>query len=284
MSRYGFLFACALSFAAGCAGSVRPRDVRDVRATLTVAPPYHDPEFALRLAMPDLADWDERHNVDGGENAPDPILRLTRRSDGAVLEVLFLPRAGGTPEEFAGRLRTDVGSPATAVTVASDGNSATFESASDGRRTRHRVIHLPGMTRSHVYLRMSARTAAFAAAATLFDALTSTATVVATGPLSPQGALAQCLASKGVRLYGTWWCGPCHMQERLFGDGASRLDETQCSAPGSYDQLPVCTAANIRSYPTWVFPDGTRLEGVQSLQDLAAKAHCPAPPPEATTP
>jgi hypothetical protein len=285
MSRYGLLLACTLFASLGCAGTAgRPRDVHAAPATVTVAPPYHDPEYALRLAMPDPADWDERYHIDGGENAPDPMLRLTRRSDGAVIEVLFVPRAGGTPAEFAAHLRTDVGNAVTPVTASPDGSAATFESASGGRRTRHRVFHLAGMTRSHAYMRVTASTASFAAAATLFDALATSASVVPTGPLSPRAALAQCLAAKGVRLYGTWWCGPCHMQEQLFGDGASRLDHTQCSAPGETDQLPVCAAAGIRSYPTWVFPDGTRLEGVQSLEDLAAKSHCPAPPREPAAP
>lgn len=280
MSRHALLFAVSLFAAVGCAGSVHPRDARPTRATLNVVPPYHDPEYGLRLTLPDAGEWDERYNIDGGENAPDPILRLTRRTDGAVIEVLFLPRNGGAPADLANRLRTDAGASATAVTVSADRNVATFESAADGRRTRHRVLHLAGMTRSHAYLRVTAPANVFAAAAQSFDAVTSTLAVVATGPLSPKAALAQCLAAKGVRLYGTWWCGPCHMQERLFGDGADRLDETSCSAPGSYDELPVCTAAGVTSYPTWVFPDGSRLTGVQSLDDLADRAHCPRAPVE----
>ncbi|HTK05449.1 MAG TPA: hypothetical protein VL500_07725 [Candidatus Eisenbacteria bacterium] len=257
---------------------MRPPETVSADATLTVAPPYHDPEYAVRLTLPRPGDWAERYNIDGGEGAPDPILRLTRRSDGATIEVLFLPRSGGTPAEFAARLRADLGGSPTATTVSASGDTASFENASGGRRARHRVVHLTGMTLSHAYLRVSAPPAGFASASSVFDAVAASLTVVSTGPLSPKAALAQCLATRGVRLYGTWWCGPCHMQEQLFGDGASRLDHVQCSAPGETDQLPVCSAANIRSYPTWVFPDGSRLEGVQDLNDLADKAGCPRVP------
>jgi len=285
MKRHGLLAVCALFVVTvtGCAATIRPPATAPAGATLTVAPPYHDPEYAVRLTLPRPGDWEERFNIDGGENAPDPILRLTRRTDGATIEVLFLPRAGGTPSEFVSRLRTELGGSPSAAAVSAGGDIASFDNAAAGRRNRHQVVHLAGMTRSHAYLRVSAPEAGFASASAVFDAMAASLAVVSTGPLSPRAALAQCLASKGVRLYSTWWCGPCHMQERLFGDGASRLDEVQCSAPESYDQLQVCSAADIRSYPTWTFPDGTRLEGVQELGDLADKAGCPRPPAESTS-
>jgi hypothetical protein len=285
MKRHGLLAVCSLFVVSviGCTAAVRPPPTVPAAATLTVAPPHRDPEYAVRLTLPRPGDWEERYNIDGGAGAPDPILRLTRRSDGATIEVLFLPRSGGTPARFAAQLRTDLGGSPTAAVVSTSGDVATFENAADGRRAKHQVVHLAGMIRSHVYLRVSAPTEGFASASAVFDAVAASLAVVATGPLSPKAALAQCLATKGVRLYGAWWCGPCHLQESMFGDGASRLDETQCSTPGEHDQLPVCDAAGIRAYPTWVFPDGSRLTGVRELNDLADKAGCPRVPADATS-
>src|SRR5690242_15107533 len=94
LAPFAFLFAIGF----GCAGTGRPRvESPSPGATYNVAPPYHDPEYSLRLTLQRPGDWDERFNIDGGEGVPDPILRLTRRSDGATIEVLFLPRPSGTP-------------------------------------------------------------------------------------------------------------------------------------------------------------------------------------------
>jgi len=39
-------------------------------------------------------------------------------------------------------------------------------------------------------------------------------------------------------------------------------------------QTQACKDANIQSYPTWVFPDGSRKSGEVSFQDLAKMSGC----------
>lgn len=275
----GIVFA---SFVSGCASAPprttpRPADV----GAFTVVPPYHDPEYALRLTLPNAAEWDERRNVDGGEGAPDAILRLTHRTTGAVLDVLFLPKTEGDPQDWADALRRAIGDGAatfTPVVLERGGDIASFRATVGDRAVRHAVVRLRGMARSLAYLRLTAPNASFANASVAYDAALAGMTLAATGPLTPQGRLARCLTERGARLYSAWWCGPCRMQMGLFGeDGATRVDHLECSNPGEHDQRPICGRANITSYPTWTFPDGSRLEGVQDLGSLAEHAGCPRP-------
>lgn len=94
---------------------------------------------------------------------------------------------------------------------------------------------------------------------------------------SPTDVFAQCLTDKGVRFYGTYWCPHCAAQKRLFGSSMKKVDYVECSTPDGKGQLQVCTDAGIQSYPTWVFPDGSRLSGEQSFAELAEKSGCVAP-------
>ncbi len=104
-------------------------------------------------------------------------------------------------------------------------------------------------------------------------------------------ALANCLADKGVKEYGAFWCPNCAKQEDMFGKAYSILKERQvyvecdprCSV--SEDKLPVacrgvigqtdlCLEKEVNKYPDWEFPDGSRLVGVQQLDVIAEKAGC----------
>ena len=89
--------------------------------------------------------------------------------------------------------------------------------------------------------------------------------------------LAQCLKDKGVVFYGAFWCSHCQATKTMFGAAKSYLPYVECSTPDGKDQLKICTDNSIVQYPTWVFPDGTRLTGEQTLQSLAKKAGCPLP-------
>ncbi|MEY4745266.1 MAG: hypothetical protein RL272_1211 [Candidatus Parcubacteria bacterium] len=263
--------------ASGCASSrLPPANASASAVSVVVAPPYSDPEYVLRFSLRDPSAWEQLRNLDGGEGRPDAVLRLSRAADGARIDVLFLPKTDGEPADWAGQIRAASGGDASAsVTVERGGDRATVFTASGTTRTRHVVLHLRGMARSLAYLRLAVPTDALVAASADLDAIIDSLELVPTGPLSPSGRLARCLTDKGVRLYSTWWCGPCRMQQRLFGDGASRIDKTECSDPDETDQRPVCARAHVRSYPTWTFPDGSRLEGVQPLDTLADRAGCP---------
>ena len=85
-----------------------------------------------------------------------------------------------------------------------------------------------------------------------------------------QVLLADQLKQAGLKYHGSWRCGACQYQGRLFGEAASdRLPYVECTKP---EELPLqaeaCRAADIRAYPTWIHPSGERRVGVQSLQAL----------------
>lgn len=95
-------------------------------------------------------------------------------------------------------------------------------------------------------------------------------------------SIAQCLSDKGVIFYGAYWCPHCAAQKAAFGDAVKLLPYHECQNP-QHQQVQSCNDAGIQSYPTWVFPDGTRLVGEQSPVTLAQKAGCPIPAGLATS-
>jgi ribosomal protein S27E len=79
--------------------------------------------------------------------------------------------------------------------------------------------------------------------------------------------LAKCLTEKKAIFYGTQRCGHCQNQKALFGDAMSDVTFIDCDA-----QKDKC--AQIKSYPTWIFADGSLLLGTQGLDILAQRAWC----------
>ena len=99
--------------------------------------------------------------------------------------------------------------------------------------------------------------------------------VVSRPAASPQiEKLAQCLADKDAKMYGAFWCAHCQSQKRLFGTSFSKIKYIECSLPDGKTQTQECQEVGIKSYPTWEFNDGSRLEGQISLAVLAQKADC----------
>ncbi|MBI4086728.1 hypothetical protein HY416_01965 [Candidatus Kaiserbacteria bacterium] len=88
---------------------------------------------------------------------------------------------------------------------------------------------------------------------------------------------AQCLKDKNVIFYGAFWCPHCQEQKAMFGRSKDKLPYTECSTPDGKSQLAVCKDAGVKGYPTWVFADGERLSGPQSLSALAEKSGCELP-------
>lgn len=86
--------------------------------------------------------------------------------------------------------------------------------------------------------------------------------------------LATCLKDSGAKFYGAFWCPHCQATKAMFGKSVKKLPYIECSAPDGKSQLQVCKDAGIDGYPTWVFPDGSRLSGEQSLETLAEKTMC----------
>lgn len=83
---------------------------------------------------------------------------------------------------------------------------------------------------------------------------------------------AQCLANQQVVMYGASWCSHCQSQKNDFGASFRFVNYVECP-----DQTELCLAKNITGYPTWIFADGSRLEGAQNLGTLAEKSGCPLP-------
>ncbi len=83
--------------------------------------------------------------------------------------------------------------------------------------------------------------------------------------------LATFLSEKGVKFYGAFWCPHCQRQKEMFGNSARLLPYVECSTPDGQGQTQICIDNKITGYPTWVFPDGSRISGETSPEDLAAK-------------
>lgn len=125
--------------------------------------------------------------------------------------------------------------------------------------------------------------------------------------------LASCLADKGVKFYGAYWCPHCADQKRMFGKAVKELPYEECAylpgpmkkktdevlaayKAGTYTgpykksldeakaidkldkweakQTEECVAKDIQGYPTWIFPDGSRIELPTEPAELAKKAQC----------
>lgn len=91
-------------------------------------------------------------------------------------------------------------------------------------------------------------------------------------------AFASCLAEKGAKFYGAWWCPHCNNQKKMFGKSVKLLPYIECSEPGKTEgQLQVCKDAKITSYPTWDFADNSRVTGVLTFEFLSEKTGCALP-------
>lgn len=93
---------------------------------------------------------------------------------------------------------------------------------------------------------------------------------------APEAKLAQCLKDSGTIFYGAFWCPHCRSQKEMFGAAQKLLPYVECSTLDGNGQLPVCREKGITGYPTWEFPDGSRLSGEQSFETLAEKSGCAA--------
>lgn len=93
----------------------------------------------------------------------------------------------------------------------------------------------------------------------------------ALGPEDPyRRGLAVRLADSGAMFYGASWCPHCQEQKALFAAAQHRLPYVECSPGGRRGAVAsACISAGVQTYPTWVFPDGSRVTAVMSLRELA---------------
>ncbi len=86
---------------------------------------------------------------------------------------------------------------------------------------------------------------------------------------------AQCLTDKGVKFYGTTWCGHCANQKKMFGDAMQFVNYIECWDSQTNKLNNVCAEAKIEGFPTWEFADGRRESGEVSLEKLSEISGCP---------
>lgn len=97
-------------------------------------------------------------------------------------------------------------------------------------------------------------------------------------PQEKVDALANCLADKGVKEYGAFWCPNCAEQKKMFGKSYEILMKrnvyVECDPRGEQERAELCLEKKVEKYPTWEFPKGEVVVGVASFEQLAEKAGC----------
>jgi len=81
--------------------------------------------------------------------------------------------------------------------------------------------------------------------------------------------IAQCLQGKDIKFYGAYWCPHCQEQKKILGGYLRSIKYIECT-----ENPEVCTAAKVKAYPTWVFPDGTRKEGALPFAEILKLSAC----------
>jgi hypothetical protein len=90
-------------------------------------------------------------------------------------------------------------------------------------------------------------------------------------------AFAKCLTAKQAKMYGAFWCPHCDEQKEKFGSSFQYAPYIECGIKGSQGIASVCTQAGIKRFPTWIFADGTRIEGEHELEFLGEETGCSLP-------
>lgn len=79
---------------------------------------------------------------------------------------------------------------------------------------------------------------------------------------------AKCIGEKAT-IYTSESCIYCKKQEKMFGDNYQYLNIVDCK-----EEPQKCIEADITGTPTWVLEDGTKLIGVQDIEELKEATNC----------
>ena len=91
-------------------------------------------------------------------------------------------------------------------------------------------------------------------------------------------SFAQCLADKGAKMYGLYWCPHCAEQKEMFGASFRKIPYIECAIKDKPGEMPpVCKAAGVKLFPSWQFGNETPKEGELSLKALSDKTGCRLP-------
>lgn len=85
-------------------------------------------------------------------------------------------------------------------------------------------------------------------------------------------SFAACLAQKNITMYGADWCPHCQNEKQAFGNSFRLVPYVECP-----ENTKSCINLKITGYPTWIFPDGKRLQGEQGLTALSRESGCNLP-------
>lgn len=96
------------------------------------------------------------------------------------------------------------------------------------------------------------------------------------GASEEDNKFAMCLAEKGAKFYGAFWCPHCREQKQMLKN-SKNIPYVECSTPDTKGQLQVCKDIGIESYPTWIFADGEVAKGKVSVENLSQKTGCELP-------
>jgi len=88
---------------------------------------------------------------------------------------------------------------------------------------------------------------------------------------------AKCLTEKKAVMYGAATCSHCADQKELFGESFQYVTYVECMVPETHKETDQCKALGIKHTPTWIFGDGTRLEGTLQLDKLSQQTGCKLP-------
>lgn len=108
--------------------------------------------------------------------------------------------------------------------------------------------------------------------ATSTDATSTKVTSAAGAATSTLDTFAQCVASKGLTMYGAEWCPHCKKEKNRFGTAFKYVSYVECP-----DNVQACLAKGIKGYPTWIDASCTLYEGEQKLEGLAKISGCELP-------
>ena len=88
-------------------------------------------------------------------------------------------------------------------------------------------------------------------------------------------SFAKCISLSGAQLYGINTSQASFRQKKLFGNAGSDLPYIECSINFDFsNQVQACREKQINTYPTWIFADGQRREGVLSKDQLSLITGC----------
>ena len=84
-------------------------------------------------------------------------------------------------------------------------------------------------------------------------------------------AFAKELRDNGVTLFGAAWDPTTTAQRQLFGDGSQFLNFVEVTNPNHTLNATATTNNITTTSPTWIFSNGSRLTGTQTLTELASQ-------------